>query len=410
MRKILFGVVGSALILSCGDMTKSTNTSRQKKAWNSAHNPFIMDSGFLKAQKYIQKFSELPLKAQLKKLPWSDDYWPDSKGGLTYRWNDTRSPEEARYSYPILTRDRISKTDFKILSPIEKFDLYLGQHDFPHTKVERKRTEVLISNNIPDWTGLCDNWAPATLFFDEPGPVTLKGKKGDMVPFGSSDVKALLVYFLKEADAETQFLGTRCEWDIADLQRKYKRGLISRNIYEQRMEECSGVNAGAFHIVMANQIGRLNEGFIFDRDPGPEVWNQPAKGYSSKVISDKNKASPGAAPGTVREIEIETVFEYIEEKDQSWNINSETGEETLDYHYRIELDKSGNIIGGVWLDDNHPDFAWKQAMPTFYGDAEFEAIQTIYEAAVGKKFPEHKRSLEKTPEKKPNRLVRLLRH
>ena len=418
MRKILFGVLGSALFMSCGDVTKSTSASRQKKAWNDAHNPRIMETGSLKEQKYIFKFESLPLQGKLSKLPWSDDYWADWKGGLTFRWFGNHPSEVSRYKYPILNKSQVPNVDLKTLSPLEKFDIFMGDYDFPRTKLERKRTEVMSNSNIPAWTGLCDNWAPATLFFLEPGPVMLKGKRGDMVPFGSSDVKALLIYFLKEAEVDSKFLGTRCDWDIADLQRKFKRGLISKNTYEARMEECSGVNAGAFHIVMANQLGRLDEGFIFDKDGGPEVWNQPAKGFTSKVLVHKKKKSPGAAPATVSEVEIETILEYIEEKDQSWDKNSETGEDTIEYHYRVELDKDGMIIGGAWLDEDHPDFAWKQPLPTFRGDTEYEAIKQIYEAAVGKQLPEHftapNKAPEKivdntTPERRPNRFMRMFR-
>lgn len=390
MRNIFFGALSGILLLSCGgdpSSTKQGSSYRQKKAWDSSHDPFIMDTAALRQFRYTAKFSELPLQGDLDKLPWSDDYWRTTRGGLSYRWFDLNNSERKRFTYNILNQHNLPR-DLRILSPSEKFDIYLGRFDFPYTKMERERTGVMNPHNsAQDWEGLCDNWAPATLFFDEPKPVTLKGRTGIEVPFGSSDVKALLIYFLKDADAPVHFLGTRCEVDLEDLQKRYDRRLISRAEYLARLEECSGVNAGSFHIVLANQIGRLKEGFVFDVDESIEVWNQPVTGFTSRVIADRNMKSPGAAPGTVREVEIKTEMRYIEEKDQSWDINSETGLTSMDYHYRVELDARGNIIGGAWIGDRHPDFFWKQDKPTFFDD--FEYVRTIYEASVGKKVPEH---------------------
>lgn len=392
MRKILFGAVG-IILLSCGETgTQTANQSRPKKAWNSANNPSIMDTGFVREQKYVQKFDDLPIKGQLKKRPWSDGYWPSYHGGISYRWYDYQSPEVDRFKYPLIKdKAKLERMDLRILSPSEKFDVFLGRFDFPYTRMERLRTEVLKPGiEIPMWEGLCDAWAPATLFFEEPGPVMMKGKTGLMVPFGSSDIKALLAYFLKQAQAPTRFLGTRCEVDVDKLALRYRRGEISRNEYLEQLEKCSGVNAGAFHIVVANQIGRLNQGFIFDRDPGMEVWNHPVWKFESKVLSDKKTKSKDSAPATVREVEIETQMGYIDEKDESWDKNDYTGEAVMVYHYRVEIDAKGNIIGGLWLDASHPDFAWKQEIPSFQSSEDFQKIKELYEASVGTKIPPHR--------------------
>lgn len=420
---ILLGVMGSALLLSCGDMTNNTSASRQKERWNDYNDPFIMDKALVKEKKYIANFdgpNKLPLEAKLPVLPWSEDYWGNYKGGLSYRWFDLSSSEKARSKYNILSKQQLPRTDLKILSPMEKLDIYMGDYDFPRTRLERRRTEIMTNSNIPTWTGLCDNWAAAALFWVEPGPVTMQGRGGENVPFGSSDVKGLLIYQLKEADPDVHFIGTNCEWDMDEQTRLYNRGALSPTIYKERVELCSGVNAGAFHLILANQIGRLNEGFIVNKVWWTEeVWNQPVFGFKSHIVSESKKKSPGAAPGTVREIEIKTVVDYIEEKDQSWNITSETGADTMEFHYRLELDKGGKIIGGAWYNDSEdrPGFAWKQEKPTFYGD-EFQAIKNIYETATGKSLPEHN-WLPNRPEKlddKPlrtnrfGRLGRLIRH
>ncbi len=30
----------------------------------------------------------------------------------------------------------------------------------------------------------------------------------------------------------------------------------------------------------------------------------------------------------------------------------------MDYHYDLELDSSGRIVGGEWYQNRHPDFVW----------------------------------------------------
>ena len=80
----------------------------------------------------------------------------------------------------------------KALSPAEKYDIFMGKFSYPTVKFEWART----SASHPQWYGLCHGWAPAAIVYDEPNPVTLTGPSGVKVPFGSSDVKALLTHFL----------------------------------------------------------------------------------------------------------------------------------------------------------------------------------------------------------------------
>ncbi len=391
MRVVPWRVLGLVLIVSCGSPSQQAGEAKPKKEWTSAHNPFRFDAGSLQKHNYLQKFSELPREGSLSKRPWTDDYWPSVRGGISYRWNDSaRWSKEKLYAYSLIPYDKLSSVDLKKLSPAEKFDIFLGRRNYPYTQMERARTQVLktVSSSpyydrnfdLPEWEGLCHGLAPAALFFDEPQPVVVKGPSGIEVPFGSSDVKALLIYFLTESDAPTSFLGTRCDVDIKKVRHDYRRGRISRRSYEEQLEECSGVNAGAFHIVMANQIARLNEGFVIDLDPGPQVWNQPVYGFSTRIVREKSGASVGAAPGTVKELEMNTRIDYMDEIDSSWEPDSDEGVSHKTYLYRLELDAHDNIIGGAWSDDDHPDFAWKQEQPEFKAD--FSYIKKIYEASL----------------------------
>lgn len=60
------------------------------------------------------------------------------------------------------------------------------------------------------WLTICLQWAPASMFFKQPNPVTITSPDGIKVPFGSSDVKALLIYFTgtyDEAFSTSSYLG-----------------------------------------------------------------------------------------------------------------------------------------------------------------------------------------------------------
>ena len=58
----------------------------------------------------------------------------------------------------------------------------------------------------PAWAGYCHGWAPAANRFEEPLPVTVRNADGVEIPFGSSDVKALLTYFEAEV-VRSSFVG-----------------------------------------------------------------------------------------------------------------------------------------------------------------------------------------------------------
>ena len=179
---------------------------RSAKKWSDSVND---PHGIFKNRDYQTKIFNLPLTGSLDIIPYSDDYWASYHGGLSYRWNSP-DPKEMRYSYDYLTKEQVETMtleEMKKLSPAEKYDIYTGSYKdkrrpFALTRSERKRTRVYktIKTNkffdpnfkIKSWMGLCHAWAPSTLMYKTPGAVTLKGKTGIMVPFGSSDIKALL--------------------------------------------------------------------------------------------------------------------------------------------------------------------------------------------------------------------------
>jgi hypothetical protein len=352
----LFALINAKAIpapLVFGDM-------KVKEAWDSNNNP-----SSLGLNNYVKNFEQLPKSGELPNKPWSDTYWPSMKGGIAARW----MTGENGFDYTLYTKDQIASLDqdsLKNLSPAEKFDIFCGAYDFPTVKEERSRT----SPTCPSWEGICHGWSPASLNFKEPSPITIKNADGIEIPFGASDIKGLLSFWQGQvARGQTYFVASRCNWDIHESPE------------HSDDPECRDMNAGAFHISITNKIGKLQQGFVADVTRDLQVWNQPVYAYSTSVVSEQ-APSEGAAAGTVKEIRVATDMTYAVELQQQWD---PTGVQprTVTYQYRVELDASGNIIGGDWEKEqwDRPDFLWTQSRPNFSGS--WTKLGDLYNAATG---------------------------
>jgi hypothetical protein len=355
-----------AWLASCGPVAPPApphrspiDISTPAEAWNAANDPLRL------RDYYDVAFATLPLTADLERKPWTDTYWPSYRAGLAQRWNDPAGPDPFTYALPTETDVRAMDADaLARLSPAEKYDIFLGRFDYPFVSYERDRT----SPTDPGWFGLCHGWAPAALNFEEPGPVVLESPSGISIPFGSSDVKALVLY-VQQSGIDTRFVGSRCNSD---------------DDVDADDPECRDINAGSFHVILANQIALLQQGFVAEVNRTSQVWNQPVYGFTSEVQSVSTDVYPGAAPGTTSVATVRTSMRYIVEMGPSWSampfadFTAQGSEST--YDYTVELDAHGDVIGGEWISTRHPDFLWTQTAPRFSGY--FKEVATIYEAAT----------------------------
>lgn len=312
------------------------------EAWQGFSDPDVLASGF------VHRLNQLPAEGAMVYNPkaWSGDYWPSSLGGINYRWN-SNYPVSFNYQSPSLRALRgYDRTRIAALSPTEKFDIYVGRYDYP-LKAEVAKT---VSPQAKDWEGICHGWAPASVNHAEPDAVDATNDEGIVVPFGSSDVKALLSYYYAthtNTDGTT-YAGLRCDFGRWTGGRK----------------ECDqDFNAGAFHIIITNLLGIKHQGFIADIDRWDEVWNQPIVAFRSQAISGYTRPSRGAAANAVWEVKIQTSIFYTDEGDNSfYPLFGTDGQKfaTKTYTYTLELNASGDIVGGEWLSADRPDFAWKK--------------------------------------------------
>lgn len=353
-------------VTACGARNESQSTT--KEHWDRANDPFRM----LPAN-YVFDLNSLPLEGKLSKEPWADSYWPSKKGGTANRWMEGVSGHDVA-PVSLDSAKTMSAPELAVLSPAEKFDIFVGDGSMSLFNSELERTHP----SDEPWFGICHGWAAASLAFAEPKAVVVKGPSGIEIPFASSDVKALLsLHSAEYAQVNTQFLASRCNVDL------------SKNPELARSPECRDTNAGAFHLVIANRIGRAGEGFAADVARGLEVWNQPISGYKTKILGESRGGSPGADARTFKEVVVETTIYYGAEIYPRWeSAGSNMASKT--YKYRLEINRRGLIVGGEWLTEERPDFMWANSTPQFVDTRSNEgvrpirwsALQKIYDASI----------------------------
>jgi hypothetical protein len=328
------------------------------RVWDEGNSPSNFDSN------YIRDFNALPLSGGMDQSGhrgWSDSYWPRVRGGIAERWQIPGyqyRKDQGPSIYDVFYN--MNSTQIDRLSPAEKFDIIRGRWDFPiSTRIRKKYKE-----NEKDWRGLCNGWTHASLNIPEPKPIVYVDKQSGLrIPLGSSDIKGLLAYFYAEVDNSTaKYIGRSC--------RTFSRVLLNVN------GACSDVHPGAFHIMMANELGIRKQGFAADRDPSVQVWNQPFVAFESRIDAIKTRDFDwSASKNTRKEITITSILTYANELYDTEEPSQETADHvapsyfpvlanqkyrTIEYRYKLELDYRNHIIGGEWISDMRPDLIWRQ--------------------------------------------------
>ena len=109
----------------------------------------------------------------------------------------------------------------------------------------------------PHWHGHCNGWTAAAIRHAEPK----QSVNRNGVVFTPADIKALLAEIYIYND--TQMLDG----------------------------DGSYINAGTFHILLANWLGRGKHPIGMEADPGKEKWNYPIYGYSMTFAKQIGRAS-----------------------------------------------------------------------------------------------------------------------
>jgi hypothetical protein len=326
----------------------------------------------------------------LKESAWSDDYWAIFSGGISKRYADPGYKEstdwKANTDY-VRNSQPVNKDD---LSPAEKYDLLVGDASKTLTKKFLDAGQYYYDSNnkkVETWMGHCHGWAPAAYMVDRPAK-TIEVTAADgttKVKFYPSDIKALATALWAQTRFPTRFVGGRC--NVKDPAKD--------SIGRIKDQACRDTNAGTWHMAVVNQVGRAKRGFVLDATFDYEVWNQPVYSYQYYYFNPRtNKTSSSLSGARV------AVSSFPEDKfkayrapgtthivgvamDVKWTVETRPSHVTTDsasrdaisgarYLYTLELDASGNIIGGEWLSNAHPDFLWTPppgVKPTTVGES-----------------------------------------
>jgi hypothetical protein len=377
--------------IDCAD--PSADTGGKADGWNGANDP----SYFASHLEY--KLSELPKRGQLTTpvwksrypnalaetpVAWADTYWPSSEGSHNARWQgeSVKSPLE-KYdaafnnapgcdTQPSKMYGDGAKAEwdeyYTCAGPAAKWQMQNFQgiskmhdgidNDGDGTADDYGSDYSKGIDGIQGWWGTCHAWTPASLMMPEPQhAVTMNGQTFDV-----DDIKALTQNVFDRTSSV--MLGGRCN-----------NQEITHDVNGSANEACRDVNPGALHVILTNFLGLRQAPLIEDRTANYEVWNQPVLGYEITVQHQITHTDANACVGQTEHVtkwsyntkakklyEVRATVTYLSESYPSarpvgWEDNTQTD----DYHYILELDGDGKVIGGRFCtdsEDSHIDFLW----------------------------------------------------
>lgn len=343
----------------------------------------LVDLGHQAIKKLADMDEKELQRGELTVRPWSDDYWAIYKGILSYRYADPNKKDDEDWK---INTDyvRDNKSDLYIesgminlLSPAEKYDLLVGDKNETLTKAMMEEGRYYYDNQgkVESWMGICHGWAPAAFMLDRPtSVVNVVAADGEtMIPFYPSDIKALGSLLWAEVQVYNNFNGGRC--NAKDPKRDEENGRILD-------QNCFDTNPGTWHKAVVNQIGVSDRSFVIDATFDYEVWNQPVYGYSYRYFNPetyessyddytqvaidlkeftKDKFKKYRSKKAQKIVGVEMRLQYIAETHPSHRTYDNKDYDyvtSVTYRYDLELDSEGNVIGGEWYSNKHPDFLW----------------------------------------------------
>jgi hypothetical protein len=402
--------------------------------------------------RFENKIQKLPTAGSIAsdQTPWPSSYFPSQRNGFNYRAsffqaNGTAVDSQDFSPYfhlavPNSAADfqKMSAGEIDALSAFEKYSIYTGDYTYQLNHFFHHNEPF-----DPYWTGACDAWTIAASQNPEPVAKTVR-VENTALTFHSSDLKALLTAnaelgLTEKTDGEANLIqiGDRCDVPIAvptlrkvngqeifsqtsttrgllekDLkaylekyQSDYARlhsnplpdGWLAQRLKNARSKKCSDTNAGAFHLVLTNQIGLNQRPLLMDIARDEEIWNQPTYRYTS-IITPLAAIPENSASETKRAVSVKTTVWYADDTMYGWafsepvvamllgkapltetfqreyaqyeNLLVKNAErdspgkfpedlfESIDYEYTLELNDQDQIIGGEWITYDRPDYLW----------------------------------------------------
>ncbi len=219
------------------------------------------------------------------------------------------------------------------ISPLAKLDNAARRSGIEIKSADWERN--VYSPNDPEWTGLCDAWALASIQAPEPKTAL----RYQDVRFSISDQKALLV---KKFEGSlplvygNRYFGTyESDGDIQDLRPE------------------------AFQRIVEVVIGERGLPIVVDDDPGPEVWSKPM--YRMRWVVKQDPDNENAYLVTAYPLLVKSRNDVSDTLTQPQDMKAPV------YEYRLFVDKNDEkdgkyrVIYGEWIGvslSEHPDMVF----------------------------------------------------
>jgi len=281
------------------------------------------------------KLEDLPKDGKVPdfRIPYSGHDYPDKNGGTNIVVSGSRSPL-AKYDIAF-NRGRYLAVSYERRDVEESVANERGRRPgggrggygllgLRRTPLFPRLAQLRRDPNSPtDWYGHCNGWTAASIRHAEPQQSVVRNG----VTFSPADIKALLAEVYMYAD--TEFLG----------------GIDP------------AINPGTLHVVVTNWLGRGSHPVGMETALGETVFKYPAYAYSAKVRKNSDASA---------EVQLEVTYAYNSnrEYDESPRIAK-----TMNFHYGLDLDEEGNIVGGTYYrGSSQIDMLWAALHPSEGGE------------------------------------------
>lgn len=362
--------------------------------------------------------------------PWTGSFWPLNNGMIAVDYHDIMTPIETIWQWnegdyqnrrvkKIQGRVmELSQREINFLSPAEKYDLLMGDMSFSLTNKiwwyakkwgEEKQWGFRESMELPDgyriakhtksmatWEGICHGWALAAGYSPRPEKtVEIPLPNGKILPFYPDDLKALasLMWAHSDVQGHVKFEGKRCN-EYTPKRDKYGRYYDTEIDQDSRELEpnCADVHPAIFHVSTMNILGIEGRSFVVDHKADRPIANQPVSGYefnyfnpitgkigsltesmlTRREMGSKDFFASARNPEATHIVGVAMNLKYTNWANPTKKKTDSIMQDKIvdmKFNYDLELDVSGNIIGGQWrierngrnnifLKPNYPDFFW----------------------------------------------------
>jgi len=336
---------------------------------------------------FARSFATLPVAGESLRKPFASNWWPMARGGITQSWLNGQPGPAQKYDQ-LTAPDRIRDVQLTLAQrnfedmPVNVGAMPETMRLGPAAEWEHRNHGRYGATDPESWYGHCNGWSSYVLNEDEPiRPVSVRydaatrrvtecanPSDNGCVRFELGDINALGAELYWSDGA--RMVGRRCEQEASEFTFDTS-GRVNAI-------ECRDGNAGTFHLVLTNMLGRLQRPFIVDLTADRQVWNYPV--YRFQVLENQPVALAEAlrlvgAPADVTTWTYNTnARSFVRIRVRAWIVEDSIPPTTQpagsqldryttleEYEYVLELDASGNIDGGEWTGvskTRHPDFLW----------------------------------------------------